>query len=168
MLGQTNFAEEHQQKNGRTVQNSLPNLKYRWMPFLYINHYYCVLMFSLDKYGVLNTYGMGSENSSSHQSDCEILKTNHKSQPNNIVNLSTGIWEPRELAMSSHTVAPMEGRPSVCEAGRVFGRRKNSVRENTGTQSPLTQWSKAPIPARETSDRHHGGFNIKIHRKMMA
>ena len=47
-----------------------------------------------DKCGVLNTSGVGSENSSSHQSDFAISKTNHKSQWNNIVNLSTYIQEP--------------------------------------------------------------------------
>ena len=50
--------------------------------------------FLFDKSGVLNTSGVGSENSSSHQSDFAISKTNHKSQWNSIVNLSTYIQEP--------------------------------------------------------------------------
>lgn len=60
-----------------------------------------------DKSGVLSTSGTGSENSSSHQSDFAISKTNHKSQPNNTVNLSTYIQA--SLATYWHTVVPMAG-----------------------------------------------------------
>lgn len=115
-LAKQNLLNNTTTKNGKAVQNSLPKPKYAWMPFLCINQYYCVLKFSLDKYGVLNTSGKGSENSSSHQSGCEILKTNHKSQPNNTVNLSTWFREPGEFGVASHTCPP--GRDAQCLLSR--------------------------------------------------
>lgn len=89
MLGQTNLTnpphpalpQKKKKKSARLSRRIRQTQRTHESSFLNIHHnYISKKIFLFDKFGVLNTSGVGSENSSSHQSDFAISKTNHKSQ----------------------------------------------------------------------------------------
>lgn len=90
MLGQTNLTnpphppckKKKKKKNLQDCPGEFAKLRGLMSPLFLIFTITIFLknIFLFDKFGVLNTSGVGSENSSSHQSDFAISKTNHKSQ----------------------------------------------------------------------------------------